>query len=96
MQSSCRLGVTEVPKPVRPGIQLLPVHEAALELDGSVGAAVRQLSEANRKELVALWRGVPRLIDLASDDDIIRRYGMVALDLVVQRARRAGGRTRNW
>jgi hypothetical protein len=79
-----------------PEFHSFPYYPAAAELNRESKAAVKALSIDARHELVHLWKGSRRLIDLETEDEILTRYGMVVLDLIVQRARRAGSRTSNW
>jgi hypothetical protein len=70
-----------------------PYFLAALEMEPTAIAFVRELPGTDRESLVAEWRAHDRLIHIEEDADIIRQYGLIALDVLVARARAAGNRT---
>ncbi len=70
-----------------------PYYPAALDLVAAVKDAVQGLSVQEKKDLIAEWRSVPRLVDRSSDDSILAGYAVVVLDQIVEKARTDATRT---
>jgi len=71
-----------------------PYYPAALEFQDPAQRAVAGLDQVEKRVLLAQWRSKSRHpYDFTDDDRILRQYGVILVDLIVNRARQAGART---
>ena len=71
-----------------------PYFPAALEFQDSAQQAVAELATAEKTILLAQWRSKSRYpYEFTDDERILVQYGVILVDLIVQRARQAGART---
>lgn len=64
-----------------------------MELEYAAREEVHSLPRAEKSLLVRDWRSCHRVISITPEEAILDRYGLVVLDILIQRARTAGSRT---
>src|SRR5579872_4931434 len=70
-----------------------PYFPAAMNLQEAAQDLINGLDPDQKAALINFWRSIPRLIQIDSEEDILRRYAAVLIDELVCRARRAGRRS---
>jgi hypothetical protein len=77
-----------------PEFSEFPYYPAALEFQDSAQRAVAELAAAQKIILRTQWRSKSRYpYEFTNDERILVQYGVILVDLIVQRARQAGART---
>lgn len=76
-----------------PEFDSFPYYPAAMEMEGSAREEVHSLSRTDKALLVEAWRAARRVISITPEEAILDRYGLVVLDIVIRRAKKAGSRT---
>jgi hypothetical protein len=71
-----------------------PYYPTAVEFQKPAQLAIANLDIAKKSILLEQWRSKPRYPhDFTDDQQILRQYGVILVDLLVKRARQAGART---
>ena len=77
-----------------PEVVEFPYYPAAVEFLQVAQEAVAELGDSDKGRLVAEWRSRPRDPYKFNDNErILKQYGIVLVNLIVNRAKRAGSRT---
>jgi len=76
-----------------PEFSEFPYYPAAMEFQHPAQQAITGLDMGEKSILLAQWRSKPRLYDFTDDERILRQYGIILVDLIVNRARQAVART---
>ena len=73
-----------------------PYYPAALDFQDPAHQMISGLDLREKSLLLESWRSRPRLLRLEKDEEILRQYGLVLLDLLLKRAKQAAARTGDW
>ena len=77
-----------------PEFDEFPYYPAALEFQAPAHEAIVGLDASEKAILLAQWRSKDRSpYGFTDDARILKQYGIILVDLMVKRARRAGART---
>ncbi|MFA5038616.1 MAG: hypothetical protein WC732_02940 [Candidatus Omnitrophota bacterium] len=60
-----------------------------VEFEKSAKIAILSLDQVLKEQLISEWKRIPRLIFLESDEEILKQYGLVVVEAIVERARKA-------
>lgn len=78
-----------------PEVVDFPYYPAALEFRSAAADAISELPAAEKRLLIE-QRAQARVVELDTEDQILRQYSAILLDALVSSAKSAGGRTRDW
>jgi hypothetical protein len=71
-----------------------PYYPAAVEFQDEAQRAIKNLTQADKNTLVAEWRaGFRHPYNFTDEDRILKQYGVIVIDQLVNRAKQAGART---
>ena len=73
-----------------------PYYPAALDFQDPAQQMISGLDLREKSLLLKSWRSRPRLLHLEKDEEILRQYELVLLDLLLKRAKQAAARTGDW
>lgn len=81
---------------IGPEFAEFPYFPAALELENAARRVITALVPEDKDALLEAWHSKLRYLRLDQDEEILRQYAVVLVDLIVQRARHAAARSNSW